>query len=136
MGHLEFLTCALSGDDKASHAAAIPGLIEGGNKICLALGAKLLKIPFPGSAQACANITAMAGEVPWAVLSAGVDHAIFLGQDETAMANGAAGVIAGRSLWKDCNSLDRAVTKDRLTTIALPRLREIRAVIGRYLLGR
>jgi hypothetical protein len=59
------------------------------------------------------------------VLSAGVDHATFLGQVETSMANGASGVIAGRSLWKDCISLDRAVTRARLEQVAVPRLREI-----------
>lgn len=130
---VEFLTYALPGEDKAAHTAATPALIEGGSQICLDLGSKLLKIPFPGTAQACANVTAMCGDVPWAVLSAGVDHATFLGQVETAMANGASGVIAGRSLWKDCISLDRAVTRDRLTNIALPRLREIQAVIGRFM---
>ncbi|MBD1206189.1 MAG: tagatose-bisphosphate aldolase [Rhodobacteraceae bacterium] len=129
----EFLTYALPGEDKAAFAAATPGLIEGGTRLCLNLGAKLLKLPYPGTAQSCANITAMAGEVPWAVLSAGVDHATFLGQVETAMANGASGVIAGRSLWKDCISLDRAVTRDRLTTIALPRLCELQAVIARHM---
>jgi tagatose-1,6-bisphosphate aldolase len=110
----------------------VPALIEGGSKLCLAAGAKVLKIPYPGTPQACANVTAMCGEVPWAVLSAGVDHATFLGQVEIAMANGASGVIAGRSLWKDCISLDRAVTRERLETIAVPRLREIQAVIARY----
>ena len=129
----EFLTYALPGEDKAAFAAATPALIEGGTRLCLDLGAKLLKIPYPGTAQACANITAMAGEVPWAVLSAGVDHATFLGQVETAMANGASGVIAGRSLWKDCISLDRMITRDRLATIALPRLRELQAVIARHM---
>lgn len=129
----EFLTYALPGEDKAAFAAATPGLIEGGTRLCLDLGAKLLKIPYPGTPEACANITAMAGEVPWAVLSAGVDHATFLGQVETAMANGASGVIAGRSLWKDCISLDRAVTRDRLATIAVPRLRELQAVIARHM---
>jgi hypothetical protein len=54
---------------------------------------------------------------------------------ETSMANGASGVIAGRSLWKGCISLDRSVTKDRLETIALPRLREIQGVIARHFRG-
>jgi tagatose-1,6-bisphosphate aldolase len=130
---VEFLTYALPGEDKETHTAAIPSLIEGGSQICLDLGAKLLKIPFPGTPEACASITRMAGEVPWAVLSAGVDHATFLKQVEIAMANGASGVIAGRSLWKDCISLDRAVTEDRLTRIAVPRLRELQAVIGRHM---
>ena len=74
----------------------------------------------------------MAGEVPWAVLSAGVNHATFLGQVEIAMRNGASGVIAGRSLWKDCISLDRDIQRERLKTIAVSRLREIQAVIGNY----
>jgi tagatose-1,6-bisphosphate aldolase len=130
---VEFLTYALPGEDKAAYAAKIPGLIEGGSRICLDLGSKVLKIPYPGTAAACANVTAMAGDVPWAVLSAGVDHATFLGQVETAMANGASGVIAGRSLWKDCISLDRAVTRQRLTDIAVPRLRELQAVIARHM---
>jgi tagatose-1,6-bisphosphate aldolase len=70
--------------------------------------------------------------VPWAVLSAGVDHSVFLGQVEAAIKNGASGVIAGRSLWKDCISLDRKVSKERLSTIGLSRLREIQEVIRRY----
>lgn len=129
---VEFLTYALPGEAAATYAAKTAELIEGGSKICLDLGSKVLKIPYPGSAQACANITAMCGAVPWAVLSAGVDHATFLGQVETAMAAGASGVIAGRSLWKDCISLDRAVTRQRLETIALPRLRALQAVIAKY----
>jgi tagatose-1,6-bisphosphate aldolase len=129
---VEFLTYALEGEAKEDYTAKVPSLIEGGSRICLDLGSKVLKIPFPGTAQACANVTAMAGDVPWAVLSAGVDHATFLGQVEIAMANGASGVIAGRSLWKDCISLDRAVQRQRLQTIAVPRLREIQAVIARH----
>jgi tagatose-1,6-bisphosphate aldolase len=132
---VEFLTYALPGEAPEAYAAKIPELIEGGSKLCLDAGSKVLKIPYPGTAQACANITAMCGDVPWAVLSAGVDHATFLGQVETSMAHGASGVIAGRSLWKDCISLDRTVTKDRLEKIAVPRLREIQAVIERHFKG-
>jgi tagatose-1,6-bisphosphate aldolase len=129
---VEFLTYPLPGENSGAYSVKIPALIEGGSKLCLEAGAKVLKIPYPGTPAACANITTMCGEVPWAVLSAGVDHATFLGQVETAMANGASGVIAGRSLWKDCISLERAVTKERLETIAVPRLREIQAVIARH----
>jgi tagatose 1,6-diphosphate aldolase len=132
---VEFLTYQLPGESKDDFRAATPALIEAGSRICLDLGAKLLKIPFPGTPASCAAVTAMAGDVPWAVLSAGVDHATFLGQVETAMANGASGVIAGRSLWKDCISLDRAVTRERLETIALPRLRALQAVIARHFPG-
>lgn len=126
---VEFLTYALDGEE--DYPSRIPDLVLGGVRICLDLGAKVLKIPYPGSAKACAAVTALAGNVPWAVLSAGVDHATFLGQVETAMANGAQGVIAGRSLWKDCISLDRTETRDRLERIAVPRLREIQAAMRR-----
>jgi tagatose-1,6-bisphosphate aldolase len=132
---VEFLTYALPGEAPEVYTTKVPELIEGGSKICLEAGSKVLKIPYPGTAAACANITAMCGDVPWAVLSAGVDHATFLGQVEISMANGASGVIAGRSLWKDCISLERAVTKERLETIAVPRLREIQAVIARHFRG-
>jgi tagatose-1,6-bisphosphate aldolase len=129
---VEFLTYALPGEIPEDYARAFPDLILGGVKLCLAAGAKVLKIPYPGSAETCAEVTRLCGQVPWAVLSAGVDHATFLGQVETAMANGASGVIAGRALWKDCISLDRAVTEQRLTNIAVPRLKEIQAIIARY----
>lgn len=53
------------------------------------------------------------------------------GQD-FAMGNGAAGVIAGRALWKDCVSLDRARLRALLLEKAVPRLRELQAILGRY----
>jgi tagatose 1,6-diphosphate aldolase len=128
----EFLTYRLEGESPEEFQAKTPELIQGGTKICRDLGAKVLKLPYPGSAQSCAAVTRLAGDVPWAVLSAGVDHETFLGQVETAMANGAAGVIAGRSLWKDCISLDRDVTRERLQNVAVPRLREIKAIVARH----
>ncbi len=128
----EFLTYALPGEEPAEYKSRFPSLVEQGARLCLDAGAKVLKIPFPGTAEACANITRIAGPAPWSVLSAGVDHATFLGQVEIAMANGAAGIIAGRSLWKDCVSFDRAKQKELLQTRAVPRLRELQAVLNRY----
>lgn len=129
---VEFLTYRLPDEDPAAYKANFPSLIEGGSRLCLELGAKVLKIPYPGTPEACAAVTKLSGDVPWAVLSAGVDHAAFLPQVEIAMANGAAGVIAGRALWKDCVSLDRAKQRELLTQKALPRLREIQAILKRY----
>ena len=125
----EFLIYALPGESPEDYAKKTGELILGGVQLSLDHGAKVLKIPYPGSPEICAKVTELCGEVPWAVLSAGADHATFLKQVQLAMENGASGVIAGRSLWKDCVSLDRAVTRDRLTTIAVPRLEEIKAVI-------
>jgi tagatose 1,6-diphosphate aldolase len=92
----------------------------------------VLKIPYPGTADACAAISALCKDVPWSVLSAGVDHETFLGQVETAMAHGAAGVIAGRALWKDCVFLDRDRQRDALRNTAVPRLKQIQAILDRH----
>jgi tagatose 1,6-diphosphate aldolase len=132
---VEFLTYALPGEDPEELAARRPELVAGGVRLCLEAGARVLKIPYPGSSEACAAVTALAGTVPWAVLSAGVDHATFLGQVETAMANGASGVIAGRSLWKDCISLDREETRRRLTAVAVPRLAQLQEAVARHRRG-
>ena len=129
---VEFLTYELPGESKADYKALVPKLIADGTRLCLELGSKVLKLPYPGTEDACAAVTALCGTVPWAVLSAGVDHETFIGQVEVAMRNGASGVIAGRSLWKDCISLDRTVTRDRLTAVAVPRLRQIQDVVARH----
>lgn len=129
---VEFLTYRLEGESAEDYEAKIPLLIQEGSRACLELGAKVLKIPYPGSEESCAAITRLAGDVPWAVLSAGVDHETFLGQVEAAMKNGASGVIAGRSLWKDCISLDREVSRAKLSTTAVSRLRDIQTLIARY----
>jgi tagatose-1,6-bisphosphate aldolase len=128
----EFLTYKLPGEDAAAYKALFPSLIEGGTRLCLDAGAKVLKLPYPGTAQSCAAITAMCGPVPWSVLSAGVDHETFLGQVEIAMANGAAGVIAGRALWKDCVFLDRKRQQEALARVAVPRLKQIQDILARY----
>jgi tagatose-1,6-bisphosphate aldolase len=129
---VEILTYQLDGEADADYAAKFPSLIVDCTRMALDCGSKVLKMPFPGTADACLQITRLCDHVPWAVLSAGVDHATFIRQVETAMANGASGIIAGRSLWKDCISLDSAVTAERLTKIAVPRLLELRAALAVY----
>lgn len=129
---VEFLTYPMPGEDPAAYKVKFPSLIEGGTRICLAAGSKVLKLPFPGTPEACAAITTMCGTVPWSVLSAGVDHETFIGQVEIAMTNGASGVIAGRALWKDCVSLDRAEQKSLLVNRAVPRLKQIQAILERF----
>ena len=129
---VEILTYQLDGESDADYAAAFPDLIVECARISLELGSKVLKLPFPGTAEACHRITQLCGDVPWAVLSAGVDHDTFIGQVETAMENGASGVIAGRALWKDCISLDAKIQETRLEEIASDRLRQIQKVLDAH----
>ena len=47
---VEFLTYALPGEDPDAYKAAdCPELIEGGARLCLDAGSKVLKIPYPGT---------------------------------------------------------------------------------------
>lgn len=126
---VELLTYQLDGESDEAYAEAFPGLVSGGAALAVACGAKVLKLQYPGSAEACAAVTAAAAGVPWAVLSAGVDHETFIGQVKAAMDNGASGAMAGRSLWKDSLSISADTRRDYLTTRALPRLRELAAAV-------
>ena len=126
---VEVLTYRLEDESEEDYRAAFPQLVADAARIAVACGAKVLKLPYPGSAEGSAAVTAAASGVPWAVLSAGVDHATFIRQVETAVANGARGAMAGRSLWKDSLAVSPEVRKDLLSSRALPRLRELAAVV-------
>lgn len=126
---VELLTYQLEGESDEDYAAAFADLVVDGAALAVACGAKILKLQYPGSAEASARVTEVAQGVPWAVLSAGVDHETFIGQVRTAVANGAAGAMAGRSLWKDSLSADAALREELLTGRALPRLRELAAAV-------
>ncbi|MER3386569.1 MAG: hypothetical protein RIC81_05125 [Microcella pacifica] len=128
---VELLTYQLDGESDEQYRSVFPQLVADSAALAVACGAKVLKLQYPGSAEAAAAVTAAAHGVPWAVLSAGVDHETFIGQVRTAMANGARGAMAGRSLWKDSLSISPTTRQELLTTRALPRLRElIEAVDG------
>lgn len=133
---VEVLTYKLEGETDEQYREAFPGLVAGAAEVSVAAGAKVLKLPYPGSAEACAAVTAAAGGVPWAVLSAGVDHETFVEQVRTAVENGAAGAMAGRALWKDCLAVSATTREQLLTERALPRLRELEHVIDTALARR
>jgi tagatose 1,6-diphosphate aldolase len=126
---VELLAYRLEDETEQEYAVAFPALVAAGARLAVACGAKVLKLQYPASAEGCAAVTAAADGVPWAVLSAGVDHETFLAQVATAMAHGAGGAMAGRSLWKDSLSVSPELRRDYLTKRALPRLRELAAVV-------
>lgn len=127
---VELLTYQLDGETDEHYKAAFGSLVVEGARLAVACGAKLLKLQYPGSAEYCAAVTTAAAGVPWAVLSAGVDHETFIQQVQTAVAHGAAGAMAGRSLWKDSLSTSADTRKDLLINRALPRLRELNAAVN------
>jgi sulfofructosephosphate aldolase len=97
---VEGLVPALVDEPEERYRRLRPDLIRDCAVLLEECGAKYLKLEYPGSEAACAAITD-AVSVPWAVLSAGVDHDMFVGQLRAARAGGASGFIAGRSIWKD-----------------------------------
>jgi tagatose-1,6-bisphosphate aldolase/sugar (pentulose or hexulose) kinase len=127
---VELLTYQLAGESDEDYRAAFPHLVADGAKLAVDCGAKVLKLQYPGSAEGCAAVTKAAAGVPWAVLSAGVDHETFIVQVRTAVTHGASGAMAGRSLWKDSLSISADTRQDYLTKRALPRLRELASAIG------
>lgn len=126
---VELLTYRLDGEPDEAYRAAFPGLVADGVALAVTCGAKVLKLQYPGSAGGCAAVTHAAAGVPWAVLSAGVDHERFIDQVRTAVDHGAGGAMAGRALWKDSLSRSPGVREERLTHRALPRLRELAAAV-------
>lgn len=122
---VEILTYRLEEESREAYTEVFPRLIEEAARISVAAGAKVLKLPYPGSGEASRAVTAAADGVPWAVLSAGVDHAHFLPQVQTAVAHGASGAMAGRALWKDSLAVSAATRRSLLTERALPRLRQL-----------
>ncbi|MFB9375346.1 tagatose-bisphosphate aldolase [Kineococcus gynurae] len=122
---VEILTYRLEDETEEEYAQRFPQLIIDSARLCVDAGAKVLKLPYPGSAEAAAAVTEASRGVPWAVLSAGVDHETFIGQVAIAVENGCAGAMAGRSLWKDSLAVSAETRQELLTERALPRLKEL-----------
>jgi tagatose 1,6-diphosphate aldolase len=95
---IEAMTYPLPDESPEAFAAAKGALVRDSAVFLEACGAQLLKLEYPGSAAACEAVTE-AISTPWAVLSAGVGHEAFCEQLTASLAGGAAGFIAGRSLW-------------------------------------
>lgn len=126
---VELLTYRVESESSGEYEAVFPSLVVEGAQMAVAAGAKLLKIQYPGSAEACRAVTEAVEGVPWAVLSAGVDHETFVGQVAIAVSEGCAGAMAGRAIWKDSLSFNQKVREELLTKRALPRLVELLKVV-------
>ena len=99
------------------------------------LDVDLLKLEYPGSPRACRKLAGVLTR-PWAVLSAGVPFEQFQDVMRTAFVDGgAAGFIAGRSVWRDAVALAGADRDVFLRTVARTRLVDLVAVANRYASG-
>ena len=126
---IEILPYRLPGENEKEYEVRKPELIIEAAKSAAEVGAKVLKLPFPGSAEACAKVSEVTNNALWSLLSAGVDHNEFKRQLKISLKGGATGAIVGRALWKDCISLDHDITRARLEKVAVPRLNELKNIL-------
>jgi sulfofructosephosphate aldolase len=121
---MELMTYRLEDESPEAFAARKEDLVVEGAVLLQECGAKVLKLEYPGSARACRRVTD-AIDVPWAVLSAGVDHEAFRDQLRASMDGGADGFIAGRSLWKEAVGRPTAERRAFLDGVARRRMEEL-----------
>jgi tagatose 1,6-diphosphate aldolase len=127
---VELMTYRLDDESPEAFAARREDLIVDGAVFLQECGSKVLKLEYPGSADACRRVTD-AIDVPWAVLSAGVDHEAFCDQLRDSIDGGADGFIAGRSLWKEAVGLPTPERRQFLDGVARRRLEELLEIMER-----
>jgi tagatose 1,6-diphosphate aldolase len=126
---VEVLVYRLDGEDEGGYEAARGDLIREAALLAESCGARYLKLEYPGDEQACRRVTD-ALSVPWALLSAGVDHETFTTQLRAALAAGASGFIAGRSIWKESVAMRGEERRAFLSGKARRRLDQLLAIAG------
>jgi sulfofructosephosphate aldolase len=125
---MELMTYALDDESPERFATRKEDLVVEGARFLQECGAKVLKLEYPGSPEGCRRVTD-AIDVPWAVLSAGVDHDGFCDQLRASMDGGARGFIAGRSLWKEAVGRPPAERRRFLGDVARRRMEEMLAIV-------
>jgi tagatose 1,6-diphosphate aldolase len=75
----------------------------------------------------------MSSQVPWVVLSAGVDFELFCQQVEIACQGGASGFLAGRAIWQEAMHIDEVKERTRfLATVSTDRLKRLNELASKY----
>jgi len=106
------------------------------------LGIDVLKAEFPADPKTekddgvmlenCKRLNE-ASQVPWIILSGGVDFQLFVRQVEIACKAGASGFLAGRALWQEATSIaSREERQEFLETTVVDRLYLLMAVANAY----
>ena len=75
----------------------------------------------------------MSSQVPWVVLSAGVDFELFCQQVEIACQGGASGFLAGRAIWQEGMHIDDVKERTQfLATVGVDRLKRLNELAAKY----
>ena len=132
------------GDESASgrYASLKPEVVIKTAAELTPLGIDVLKAEFPADAKSEKNAGVMldnckrlndASQVPWIILSGGVDFDLFVRQVEIASKAGASGFLGGRALWQEATSIkSRQARQEFFQTTVVDRLRIIMAAANAY----
>lgn len=137
-------TYAVSGEDAKSQqfAARKPDLVIETARQISSLPIDVLKAEFPANMTYEMNRTRLhqlcrqldeASEVPWVILSAGVDYETFRQEVEIACQAGASGFLGGRAIWQEAVSFgDKKERVGFLSTTVVDRLKELAEIAAKY----
>lgn len=117
---IEPLITTLRDEPKATGDLAHELVIQSATRLAK-LRPSLLKLEWPGSAEGCRRVTEALGDVPWALLSAGVQYEAFVERTRTALDAGACGFIAGRAIWGEAVTLAGDERRRFLAEVSVPR---------------
>ncbi len=75
----------------------------------------------------------MSSQVPWVILSSGVDFELFCQQVEIASQAGASGFLGGRAIWQEAMYMDdRRERVHYLSTVGADRLKRLTEIANKY----
>lgn len=92
------------------------------------IAADVFKLEFPGTAEACREVTKLLGNTPWILLTKGDTYEGFVSSLKVAAANGARGFLAGRSIWQDVVAIPQREWNSFIMTTVRRRFQEICAI--------
>ncbi len=127
--------------NSAAFAQKRPAIVRETARRLSKLGLDVLKLEFPvdvafnddeSNWQAACEAVSAVCDVPWVLLSAGVDFEIFERQVQIASQAGASGFLGGRAIWKEAIAMTDTERQHFLDETATKRLHKLSAVVGEY----
>lgn len=127
--------------DSAAFAEQRPAIVRETARRLSQLGADVLKLEFPVDVKrepdqdkwraACEDISRVC-DVPWVLLSAGVDFEVFAQQVQVVCQSGASGFLGGRAIWKEAVVMPQADQAQFLLSTGVQRVQTLRQITEQY----
>ncbi len=125
---LEPIVYRREGEDSAGEGRFAELVIEGAARLAV-LEPDVLKLQYPGSAEACRRLDAACGAaIPWVLLGGGAAPDVIEGQVKDACGAGASGFIVGRTLFDAALVADEEESQRLLEERCRPLLRRLAEV--------